>query len=338
MADAVLELGGHVGLRAACAILGVSRATLYRRPTSDPPGRSPRAPPKWALSAEERRAFLALAHSDEFLDSTPAEIYFALLDADQYICSIRTMYRILAEQHEVRERRNQARHPTYTKPELLATGPRQLWTWDITKLRGPSRGVFLYLYVLIDVFSRYVVGWMCANREDKRLAETLIHTAYLKEGIQPGQLTTHSDRGPAMKAETVVELHIKLGITKSFSRPYVSDDNPYSESQFRTLKYRHDFPERFGSLEDGRTFCRRFFAWYNDEHYHSGICWLTPATVHQGRDKLVLAARHATMLEAFDRSPERFPNGRPRLQQLPAKVWINPPDPATAGAPVLIEK
>lgn len=329
--QALHELTAIVGQRAGCLHLGLSRATVQRRahPTT-PRERSAREAPEWALSAAERQTFLDLAHSRPFIDKTAAEIFFTLLDRGEYICSIRTMYRILAENGEVKERRNQLRHPVYKKPELLATGPNQLWSWDITKLRGPTKGIYYHLYVLIDVFSRYVVSWLVASRESEDLAKKLLAEAYHKHGIRPGELTTHSDRGPAMKAQTVADLLGTLGVTKSHSRPYVSNDNPYSESQFKTLKYRPEFPARFGSLEDARAFCRTFFAWYNDEHYHSGICWLTPATVHYGQADCVLAQRHAALIGGYELNPDRFPKGQPKIQSLPREVWINPP--AGAGA------
>ncbi|MBU6430347.1 MAG: IS3 family transposase, partial [Cyanobacteria bacterium REEB65] len=326
MADALLDLAGEFGWRKACTAMGMSRATLYRRPKAQTASPPPREAPAWALSGEEREEFLHFAHSNP--DLAPMEIYCRLLDAGRYICSPRTMYRILADYGEVRERRDQLRHPKYARPELLATGPRQLWSWDITKLRGPGRGVYYHLYVLIDVYSRYVVAWMLAERESGQLATTFLREACRKEGIRPGQLTIHSDRGPAMKEKTVVDLHARLGLTKSHSRPYVSNDNPYSESQFKTMKYRPEFPDRFGSFEDARAFCDDFFHWYNHEHFHSGICWLTPACVHFGEAAGVLESRHATLLAAFERMPERFLGRPPRPRQLPAEVWINRPTAA----------
>jgi len=277
------------------------------------------------LSEAERQSFLDLAHSLPFVDKSAAEIFYTLLDRGEYMCSIRTMYRILAEHAEVKERRNQLRHPVYKKPELMATAPNQLWSWDITKLRGPSKGVYYHLYVVLDVYSRYVVAWMLASRESEDLAKELLTEAYRKFGIRPGELTTHSDRGSAMKAQTVIDLLATLGVTKSQSRPYVSNDNPYSESQFKTMKYRPQFPGRFGSMEDALAFCRAFFAWYNEEHYHSGICWLTPASVHYGQADRVLAHRHTALTAAFELNPNRFLMGRPKPQTLPLEVWINPP-------------
>lgn len=315
-----------VGQRAACLYLGLSRATVHRRAHPRiPEDKTPRKGPEWALSPAERQRFLDLAHSRQFVDKTAAEIFYTLLDRGEYLCSIRTMYRILAENAEVKERRNQLRHPVYKKPELMATAQNQLWSWDITKLRGPSKGVYYHLYVVLDVYSRCVVAWMLASCESEDLAKELLAKGYRKHGIRPGQLTTHSDRGPAMKAQTVTDLLVALGVTKSHSRPYVSDDNPYSESQFKTMKYRPQFPGRFGSMEDAHAFCRTFIDWYNKEHYHSGICWLTPETVHYGQADRVLGQRHIALTAAYELNPHRFLTGRPKLQTLPQEVWINPP-------------
>lgn len=328
MTAALSEIREGNGERFACRSLGLSRSTEQRRKKPHEPKERPvREVPAWTLTKEERQQVLDLANSHEHTDKTMTEIYHHLLDHDQYLCSPRTMYRILAEHSEIRERRNQLRHPQYKKPELLATAPRQLWSWDITKLRGPSRGVYFQLYVILDVFSRFVVGWLLASRESEDLAQLLHEEAYRREGIRPGQLTLHADRGPAMKSLSVGDKLAQLGVTKSHSRPYVSDDNPYSESQFKTLKYRPEFPDRFGSIEDARAFCRSFFTWYNDEHYHSGIAWLTPATVHAGRGQEVLARRHTTLLEHYERTPARFFNGRPAVKSLPRETWINAPAP-----------
>ncbi len=239
------------------------------------------------------------------------------------------MYRVVAEAHENRERRDQLRHPPYAKPELLATRPNQVWSWDITKLKGPIKWAYFYLYVILDIFSRYVVGWMVAAGEGARLAERLIDETCAKQGIQPGQLTIHADRGPAMTSKTVALLFSDLDILRSHSRPHVSDDNPFSESHFRTLKYRPEFPDRFGSLEHARQVCRPLFTWYNLEHHHSGLAFLTPDTVHNGRADEVLAARHRVRLAAYAAHPERFVNGPPRRESVPRAVWINPPTKPT---------
>ena len=275
----VTELGPRLGIAPTCAALGVARATYYRRrrPCCDRPRRpaSPRA-----LSAEERAAVLTVLHEPRFVDLPPAEIYATLLDEGRYLCSERTMYRVLAGHQEVRERRNQLRHARYAAPELLARRPNELWSWDITKLLGPAKWTYFYLYVMLDVFSRYVVGWMMAHRESATLAERFIRETCARQGIERDQLTVHADRGPAMTSKSVALLLADLGVTKTHSRPHVSNDNPFSEAQFKTLKYRPTFPTRFGSIEDARVHCLGFFHWYNDEHHHSGLGLLTPADVH----------------------------------------------------------
>lgn len=259
------------------------------------------------------------------MDKAPAEVYARLLDEAQYLCSVRTMYRILHAANEVRERRNRVRHPVYTKPELLATGPNQVWSWDITKLKGPAKWQHYCLYVIMDIFSRCVVGWMIAERESETLAQRLIADTLRKHGIKPGQLVLHADRGAAMSSKPVAQLLADMGVTKTHSRPHTSNDNPYSEAQFKTLKYRPDFPERFGSLEDARSFCRSFFRWYNQEHYHSGIALLTPATVHFGQADEVIHRRSAVLEAAYEAHPERFVCNKPFHPSPPAAAWINPP-------------
>lgn len=272
-----------------------------------------------------------LLNSARFQDCAPRQVYATLLDEATYLCSWRTMYRILTAEGEVRERRNQLRHPTYTKPELLATQPKQLWSWDITKLKGPSKWTYYYLYVIVDVFSRYVVGWMISERETAELAEALIAETCTKEGISPDQLTLHADRGSAMTSKSVAQLLADLGVTKTHSRPHVSNDNPYSEAQFKTLKYRPDFPAQFGSAEDARAWARVFFQWYNHEHHHSGIGLLTPATVHTGQAVQAIAVRQQVLLAAYQAYPERFVRGTPRPPALPTAVWINPPTASEPG-------
>ena len=286
--------------------------------------------PARALAEDERKEVLDLLHSERFVDQAPAAVYHALLDEGVRLCSVRTMYRILDSQGEVRERRNQLTHPAYKKPELLATGPNQVWSWDITKLLGPAKWTYYYLYVILDIYSRYVVGWMLADRESTDLARLLVAESCEKQGIQPGQLTIHSDRGPAMQAKGLAQFLADMGITKTNSRPHVSNDNPFSESQFKTMKYRPQFPRRFGSQPEGRDFCRAFVDWYNREHYHSALAYLPPETVHYGRAGEVLASRQALLLEAYAAHPERFIGGPPRVPQLPEAVWINPP--ATASS------
>jgi putative transposase len=324
---AVEELSPQVSTAMACRGLGVPRATLYRRRRPKPlvPAGTPRPKPPRSLNEDERRRVLDVLHSEPFADKAPAEVYAALLDQGQYLCSIRTMYRILDDQQEVRERRNQLRHPLYAKPQLVATAPNQVWSWDITKLLGPAKWTYFYLYLILDIFSRYVVGWMLAHRESEHLAERLIRETVLKQGIARDQLTIHSDRGPSMRSQTVAQLLATLGITKSHSRPHVSDDNPFSESQFKTLKYRPEFPDRFTSFEHGLDFCGKFVHWQNDEHHHWGLGLLTPAVVHFGQAKAMLAARQAVLNAAHAAHPERFVRRPPRPLVPPAEVWINPP-------------
>lgn len=269
-----------------------------------------------------------LLNSARFQDCAPRQVYATLLDEATYLCSWRTMYRILTAEGEVRERRNQLHHPTYTKPELLATQPKQLWSWDITKLKGPSKWTYYYLYVILDVFSRYVVGWMISERETAELAEAFIAETCAKERIGPDQLTLHADRGSAMTSKSVAQLLADLGVVKTHSRPHVSNDNPYSESQFKTLKYRADFPAQFGSAADARAWARPFFQWYNHEHHHSGIGLLTPASVHTGQAVEAIAARQEVLAAAYQAHPERFVRGTPRPPELPTAVWINPPPAA----------
>jgi putative transposase len=277
------------------------------------------------LSAQERQTVVDLLHSERFVDASPHTIQAILLDEGRYHCSVRTLYRILAEEGELKERRALRRHPQYAKPELLATAPNQLWSWDITKLKGPVKWSYFYLYVILDVFSRYVVGWMVASRESATLAKTLISETCARQNVPLGQLTLHADRGSSMKSRAVALLLADLSITKTHSRPHVSNDNPFSEAQFKTLKYRPEFPQRFGSLEDSRAFCRPFFRWYNTEHRHSGIAFMTPQNVHYGRATQILKTRSVTMDAAFEAHPKRFKDKRPVLKSLPAAVWINPP-------------
>jgi putative transposase len=333
------ELAASQGVVAACAALVVPRSSLYRArpapavpavaaPAAEPAARP--APPR-ALSPAEQEQVRELLNSERFQDAAPREVYAALLDEERYLCSISTMYRILAAHAEVRERRNQLRHPAYHKPELLATGPNQVWSWDITKLRGPSKGVYYYLYVIIDIYSRYVVGWMLAEGESAELAEQLIAETCTKQDVARAQLTIHADNGGPMTAKTVAILLADLGVAKSHSRPHVSNDNPYSEAQFKTLKYRPDYPERFGCLTDARSWGRSFFAWYNEQHHHTGLGLLTPAVVHTGRAEGVRQKRQTVLQHAFQAHPERFTQGLPRPARLPEAAWINPPKSAAAA-------
>jgi len=247
------------------------------------------------LQENEKAAVLACLHEERFQDCSPAQVYASLLDEGQYHCSLRTMYRLLATAGESRERRDQLSRPPYAKPELLATGPNQLWSWDITKLRGPVKWTFYYLYVILDVFSRYVTGWMMAYRESADLAKCLIEQSCERQNITPGQLTVHADRGSAMTSKSVALLLADLGVVKTHSRPHVSDDNPYSEAHFKTLKYRPGFPDRFGSFEDAHSFCQEFFSWYNHEHHHSGLHLMTPATVHYGQAEELISRRQSVL-------------------------------------------
>ena len=320
-------------MRTVCDALGVSRSTLLRR-RREPCLRSS-AKARWvprALTTQERAESLAMLHSERFADRAPATIHATLLDEGIYLCSVSTMYRLLRANAEVRERRRITRHPEYRKPELVATGPRQVFSWDITKLRGPHKGEWLSLLVMIDDFSRFVAGWMLVRRANAELAQHFIRGTLEREGVEPGQTVLHADRGPEMTAQPVCVLLDTLGVTRSHSRPYVSDDNPYSEAQFKTLKYHHEFPDRFGSFEDTHAFLAGFFAWYNTQHRHSGIAMLAPAMVHHGQAQQVLTARHAVLQSAYQTNPARFVHGEPKRTALPSAVWINPPahDSSTA--------
>lgn len=269
---------------------------------------------------------LALLYSERFAERAPAEVYATLLDEGAYLCSVSTMYRLLRKHQAVRERRRVLRHPKYKRPELLATGPDQLWSWDITKLKGPGKWTYYYLYVIIDIYSRYVVGWCVAYRESADLAQQLILDACLQQGIERGQLIVHADRGSAMISKGVAQLLSDLGVEKTHSRPHVSNDNPYSEAQFKTMKYHPEFPEQFGCIEDARSFCCEFFAWYNQQHRHSGVAMLTPQTVHAGKAQEVIAKRQSVLAAAYAQNPERFVRHAPRHAPLPEAVWINPPE------------
>jgi putative transposase len=326
--EATEHLATDVGTAPACRAMGVPRSSVYaqRRGRYKPkPAPRPRPTPQRALDDGERQAVLDELHSERFVDKAPAEVYATLLDEEKYFCSERTMYRILAAHDEVRERRNQLRHPNHPKPELVATGPNQVWSWDITKLKGPAKWVYYYLYVVLDIFSRYVVGWTVGRRETAALAKRLVEETCEKEGIEKNQLDLHADRGSPMISKTMAQLLADLGVNKSHSRPHVSNDNPYSESQFKTLKYRPQFPDHFGSLEDALECCRHLFRWYNLEHRHSGIGLMTPYDVHYGRADLITKSRQKVLTAAFCEHPERFVHGAPRPPALPKEVWINRP-------------
>lgn len=321
------ELSPCLSRKPVLEALGLSRASFYRhRRVKEAAAKEkvskfvPRA-----LKVEERAEVLNVLSQERFVDASPGAVYATLLDEGRYLCSERTMYRILKANAMVRERRDICRHPSYQRPELMAHRPNELWSWDITKLRGPHKGTWYHLYVILDVYSRYVVGWMVAEKESEDLAKLLMKATMTRQGIQPDCLTLHSDRGPAMKSAGVAELLVTLGVTKSHSRPSVSDDNPYSESQFKTMKYRGDYPDRFGSLEDARGWCQGFFEWYNRMHKHSGIAMLTPETVHHGHAERILAARQDALTRAYAAHRERFVNRAPVPRPLPAAVWINPP-------------
>jgi putative transposase len=332
--DAVIQLAPTVGFESACDVLGVARATFYRlRPLLGPIQAASTAapkvhlPPARALTPDEQQIVRDVLYSERFQDCSPAAIQATLLDDGQYHCSTRTMYRILQVDGAAGERRRHLTHPAYHKPELLATAPNQLWSWDITKLRGPAKWNYFYLYVILDVFSRYVVGWMVAPREGAELAKTLIDETCQKQNIQPDQLSLHADRGSAMRSKSVALLLADLSVIKTHSRPYTSNDNPFSESQFRTIKYRPDFPKQFGCIQDSRAFCQIFFPWYNNDHHHSGIGMMTPATVHHGLATAVHKNRQRALDLAYAAHPERFVRRRPTPPNLPTEVWINKPKP-----------
>jgi putative transposase len=329
--QAVEQLAPASGTAPTCIALGVVRATLYRHRGRASAALAPapvrRSSPR-ALDVEERHAVLAALHSERFVDQSPAAVYAGLLDEGRDLCSERTMYRLLEDAGEVRERRDQLRHPVYAKPELLASRPNEVWSWDITKLLGPAKWSYFYLYVLLDIYSRYVVGWMVAHRESAQLAKKLIAESVRKQAIERGQLTVHADRGSSMTSKPVALLLADLGVTKTHSRPSVSNDNSFSEAQFKTLKYRPEFPDRFGSIEGARAFCVGFFDWYNNQHYHSGLALLAPATVHYGEAAAVIERRAAVLAAAYAAHPERFVRRAPRPAEPPTAVWINAPKPA----------
>ena len=323
------QLSSHVGKKAACEALQVPRATFYRYQagTRMPVEQNTQTTsPPLALDPEQRQTVIDILHSERFCDDTPYQIYATLLDEGSYHCSIRTMYRFLNAEHGcVKERRKHVQRPAYEKPELLATAPNQVWSWDITKLKGPAKWTYYYLYVILDIFSRYVTGWMVASCEQAALAKRLIQESCSKQNITKGQLTVHADRGSSMKSKVVAHLLSDLGITKTHSRPHVSDDNPYSEAQFKTLKYCPQFLDRFGSIQDARCFCQSFFCWYNKEHHHSGIALMTPEQVHYGLDKEIYQYRSKVLADAFEKYPNRFKGKMPLPQRPPVAAWINKP-------------
>jgi len=318
-----------VSLNQACQALSFPRSTYYYRThgygTDEKEATTPRPSPPRALSAEERQEVRDLLESPRFVDQAPRQVYATLLDEGVYHCSTSTMYRILAEHDEVKERRNQRVHPTYTKPELMASGPNQLWSWDITKLRSPFKLAYFYLYVMLDVYSRYIVGWMIAPKETADLAGQLISHCCEQQMIPADQLTIHADNGAPMIAMTTGQLLQSLGVQKTHSRPHTPNDNPFSESQFKTMKYRHDFPKQFDSIEQAREWMRLFVHWYNHEHHHTGLSLFTPADVHFGQVDQILQQRNAVLTNAYEKHPERFVRGLPQHTRPPSQVWINPP-------------
>ncbi len=329
MLTAAEKLSKQVGVVAACRALGVSRATLYRRRDVVTGPQQPRSTPARALTPIERKRVMETLTSPRFIDRSPAEVYATLLDEEEYLCSERTMYRILAAERPVRERRNQLQHPKYEKPQLMATAPNECWSWDITKLLGPQKWTYYYLYVLLDIFSRYAVGWMVADRENSALAGNLITETCARQGVKPNILTLHSDRGSPMTSKCTAQLLADLGVTRSLSRPQVSDDNPFSEAQFKTLKYHPGYPGRFDDIDHATRYCRNFFPWYNEEHRHGGIVMLSPADVHFGRADQMIEKRTRTLHKAAEDHPERFVRGIPKPKSLPEAVWINPPQQQT---------
>ena len=324
----VEELVPVVGTRPACRALGASPATIYRRRTPPPPRPPrPRGAPARSLSDAEREAVLGELHSERFADCSPAQVWATLLDEGRYLASERTMYRLLASEHGgVRERRDQLEHPAYAAPELLAQAPNEVYSWDITKLKGPAKWTYYYLYVVLDVFSRYAVGWTVQHHESSQVAKALIAQTCTQQNIQPGQLTVHADRGSSMTSKPVAFLLADLGVTKTHNRPYTSTDNPYSEAQFKTLKYRPGFPARFDTIEHARAFCREFFDYYNHHHRHSALGLMTPAAVHHGHAEQLRADRSRVLAAAYAARPERFVARPPVPPALPTAAWINKPD------------
>ena len=320
----VSEARGLYSVPSICAGLGIGRASFYRWQRPVPRAVTERIHPR-ALSVNERQDVLEIVNSQRFCDQAPGEVYATLLDEGRYLCSERTMYRILAEHQQVRERRDQIRHPGYQAPELIASRPNEVWSWDITKLMGPAKWTYFYLYVILDIFSRYVVGWMLAYRESAELAKKLIEQTLERHNIFPGTLTVHADRGAPMTSKAVAFLLAELAVTKTHSRPYVSNDNPYSESHFKTMKYRPEFPDRFGCYQGAHRFCAEFFSWYNHEHHHSGLGYLTPYEVHYGLAEKRREQRAGVLQEAYEKYPQRFVRGLPNPALLPTAAWINKP-------------
>ncbi len=336
--QAIITLAGRLGVRAACDAVGAAQASYYRRHRASPaPARPARCRTRTGLSPApcppaERQVILDMLHSDRFTDLAPAEVWAILLDEGVYLGSQSTFYRLLRAASGTRDRRRQATHPAAVKPELAATGPNQVYSWDITKLHGPAKWTYYYLYVILDIYSRYITGWMLATCESAALAEKLIADTCAKQGIGRGQLTIHADRGSSMTSKPVAFLLADLGVTQSHSRPHVSNDNPFSEAQFKTMKYRPDFPGRFGSIEAARAHCQRFFGWYNHDHRHGGLGLHTPADVHHGHAHAVREHRALVLNAAYRAHPERFVSKPPEPPEIPASSWINPPQETEAVA------
>jgi putative transposase len=316
------------GVVAACAAIGLPRASYYRsqREVAEP---KPRPKSKRALTDAERQVVLDMLHEPRFVDRSPDEIHAQLLDENVYLCSRRTMYRILADNEEVRERRRQTTHPPRAVPRLCATAPNQVWSWDITKLHGPHKWTYFYLYVVLDLFSRHVVGWLLATKESATLAQRLLTQTCKSQGIERDTLTLHQDRGSPMTSKTFAQACADLGVTTSFSRPRVSNDNPFSESQFKTFKYQPDFPGSFDDIAHAKRHTHDFIEWYNNEHHHAGIGFMTPSDVHHGLAAAKWHARAEALAVAYAAHPERFSHGPPTPPALPTHVWINQPSDKT---------
>lgn len=326
--DMIDNLSDHMTINKICADIGIPKSSYYywkKKEEDQGEKETSKYQPSWSLLLEEKEMILSVMNSENYYDKSPAYIYYSLLDSGVYLCSIRSMYRILKENDQSKERRKIIHHGKYEKPELLAEKPNEVWSWDITKLKGPAKWIYYYLYVIIDIFSRYVVGWHVAYREESRIAKELIYQSLLKQEIGKDQLTIHADRGSSMRSKPVALLLSDLGVTKSHSRPYQSNDNPYSESQFKTLKYQPHFPERFENIESARDYCRDFFQWYNQEHYHSGIGYYTPESVHYGYCNEIYNSRSEVLLDAYFTNPGRFRNKIPRPLKPPKEAWINQP-------------
>lgn len=337
MVELVQQASEQIGVRQACEALGLAPATFYRRiqPANTEPKRNVTVPkPRLsvrAITRAERERVIEVMHSERFRDEPVPQVYATLLDEGVYLCSMASMYRILRERGETSERRALKEHTPAKRPELLASAPNEVWSWDITKLKGPGRWNYFCLYVILDVFSRYAVGWTVEERESADLATDFIQEIAFRQGIAKGQLTIHADRGAAMTSRSVSQLMVELGIERSHSRPHVSNDNPFSESHFKTMKYRPEVPDRFASAEHAREVFSKLFDWYNECHRHSGIGFMTPSAVHFGRTAEITERRQHALRVAYNLHPERFVGGEPRAPVVPTEVWINKPLPSEEG-------